>query len=107
MEEEKLKRYNEKTELNIRLKEIEDNRKQLSGNIAVMQEKITAFNAYNNAQTLLEQKRLQEEKAEQKRLAEEAKALAAKRGIKHDPNSPLKSALSRKQAKSGSIKSGK
>jgi len=45
------------------------------------------------------------EKAEQKRLADEAKLLNSRKGIKSgDSNSPLKSALSRKQAKSGSIK---
>ena len=43
------------------------------------------------------------EKAEAKRQAEEAKLLASKRGYR-DSNSPLKSALARKQAKSGSLK---
>lgn len=44
------------------------------------------------------------EKAEQKRLAEEALANSRKRGYKSssDPNSPLKSALARKVARSGS-----
>ena len=44
------------------------------------------------------------EKAEQKRLAEEALANSRKRGYKGsgDPNSPLKSALARKVARSGS-----
>ena len=107
MEEEVLKRYSERTELQIRLKELEDNRKQLSTNITVMNQKIANFCVYNNYQTQLEQERMRAEKAEQKRLADEAKALAARKGIKHDPNSPLKSALSRKQAKSGSVKSGK
>lgn len=105
MEEEVLKRYNERTELQIRLKELEDKRKQLSSGVSVMQSKIADFNAYNNHQTLLEQERMRAEKEEQKRLAEEAKALASRKGIKHDPNSPLKSALARKQARSGSIKS--
>ena len=50
---------------------------------------------------------MREERAEQKRIDDEAKALAQKKGIKSlDPNSPLKSALARKQARSGSIKSG-
>ena len=44
------------------------------------------------------------EQAEQKRLAEEAKALAARKGHRDTTNSPLKSALSRKQARSGSVK---
>ncbi len=48
MEEEVLKRYNERTELQIRLKELEDNRKQLSSGVTVMQSKIADFNAYNN-----------------------------------------------------------
>ena len=46
------------------------------------------------------------QRAEQKRLAEEAKLLASKKGIK-DPNSPLKSALARKQqpaSQKGSVK---
>ena len=45
-EQEVLKRYNERTALQIRLKELEDNRKQLSTNIDVMNGKINEFNAY-------------------------------------------------------------
>ena len=51
----------------------------------------------------MEQDRIKAEKAEAKRQAEEAKALANRRGYR-DANSPLKSALARKQAKSGSLK---
>lgn len=47
-EEEVHKRYNERTELQIRLKELEDNRKSLSTNIATMNTKIADFCAYNN-----------------------------------------------------------
>jgi hypothetical protein len=54
MEEEVLKRYSERTELQIRLKELEDNRKQLSTNITVMNQKIANFCVYNNYQTQLE-----------------------------------------------------
>ena len=106
-EEEVLKRYNERTALQLRLKELEDNRKHLSKNILEMNGKIMQFCWYTNYQTQKEQERMREERAEQKRIDEEAKALAQKRGIKSaDPNSPLKSALARKQAKSGSLKSG-
>lgn len=50
-EEEVLKRYNERTALQIRLKELEDNRKQLTANIDTMNGKITAFCSYTNYQT--------------------------------------------------------
>lgn len=103
-----LKRYNERTELQIRLKDLEDNRKTLTSNINTMTGKIFKYRAYSNYQMKQEQMRLEEEKAEAKRQAEEAKALASRRGYKGaqaDPNSPLKSALSRKQARSGSLKS--
>ena len=58
-----------------------------------------------------ERERIKLERAEQKRLAEEAKALAGRRGLRaqssqQDPNSPLKSALARKQGRSGSLKDG-
>ena len=103
-----LKRYNERTELQIRLKDLEDNRKTLTSNINTMTGKIFKYRAYSNYQMKQEQLRLEEEKAEAKRQAEEAKALASRRGYKGaqaDPNSPPKSALSRKQARSGSLKS--
>ena len=45
-EQEVLKRYNERTALQLRLKELEDNRKQLAENIDVMNGKINEFNAY-------------------------------------------------------------
>lgn len=102
-EEEVLKRYNERTALQIRLKDLEDNRKTLSSNIQTMNGKIFDYRAYSNYQTQKEQERMKIEKAEQKRLAEEAKTLAGRRGHR-DSNSPLKSALSRKQARSGSLK---
>lgn len=102
-EEEVLKRYNERTALQIRLKDLEDNRKTLSANIQTMNGKIFDYRAYSNYQTQKEQERMKAEKAEQKRLAEEAKLLAGRRGHR-DSNSPLKSALSRKQARSGSLK---
>lgn len=50
-EEEVMKRYNERTALQIRLKELEDNRKQLGHNITVMNGKIAEFCAYTNYQT--------------------------------------------------------
>ena len=104
-EEEVLKRYNERTALQIRLKDLEDNRKTLSSNIQTMNGKIFDYRAYSNYQTQKEQERMKIEKAEQKRLAEEAKTLAGRRGIRSgDSNSPLKSALAKKQARSGSIK---
>ena len=54
-----------------------------------------------------ERERIKAERAEQKRLAEEAKLQAGRRGLRaqssqQDPNSPLKSALARKQGRSGS-----
>ena len=67
MEEEVVKRYDERTALQIRLKELEDNRKQLTTNIAVMNGKIADFCAYTNYQTQKEQERLRAEKAEAKR----------------------------------------
>ena len=71
-----------------------------------MNGKIVEFCKYTSYQTQKEQERLKAEKAEQKRLAEEAKALAGKRGHRRDPDAggPLKSALSRKQSKGGSVK---
>ena len=107
-EEEVLKRYNERTALQVRLKDLEDGRKTLTANINTMNGKIFKYREYSNYQTQLEQERMKELKAEQKRQAEEAKALAGRRGFKggqNDANSPLKSALSRKQARSGSLKS--
>ena len=53
-EEEIHKRYNERTALQIRLKELEDNRKQLTENISTMNSKIQQFCAYNNYQTQME-----------------------------------------------------
>ena len=50
-EEEIGKRYNERTALQIRLKELDDNRKQLTENIATMNTKIQQFCAYSNYQT--------------------------------------------------------
>ena len=50
-EEEVLKRYNERTALQIRLKELEDNRKQLTANIETMNGKISAFCSYTNYHT--------------------------------------------------------
>ena len=88
--------------------DLEANRKTLSANINTMTGKIFDYRAYSNYQLKQEQERLKEAKAEAKRQAEEAKALASRRGYKGaqaDPNSPLKSALSRKQARSGSLKS--
>ena len=52
-------------------------------------------------ETQKEQERMRAEKAEQKRLAEEAKLQAGRRGHR-DSNSPLKSALARKQSASQS-----
>ena len=50
-EEEVLKRYNERIALQLRLKELEDNRKHLSSNITTMNGKIMQFCAYTNYQT--------------------------------------------------------
>ena len=47
-EEEVNKRFNERTALQIRLKELEDNRKTLNSNITTMNGKITDFVAYRN-----------------------------------------------------------
>ena len=83
----------------MRLKELEDNRKTLSSNITNMTGKIMEFCAYTNYRTQKEQERIQAEREEAKRLAAEAKAMAGKRGAlaaNRDANSPLKSALSRK-----------
>ena len=63
-EEEVLKRFNERTALQIRLKELEDNRKQLSSGIDTMQGKIQEFCKYRSYQTQKEQERLKAEKAE-------------------------------------------
>ena len=57
-EEEVLKRYNERTALQIRLKELDDNRKQLTSNISTMNGKITEFVQYTNFQTQKEQERM-------------------------------------------------
>ena len=81
-EQEVLKRYNERTALQVRLKELEDNRKQLAENIDVMNGKINEFNAYTVYQMQRERERIKAEKAEQKRLAEEAKLLAGRRGLR-------------------------
>ena len=80
----------------------------MTANIATMNGKIFDYRAYSNYQTQKENERIKEERAEAKRQAEEAKALAGRRGYKGsqaDPNSPLKSALARKVARSGSLKS--
>ena len=111
-EQEVLKRYNERTALQVRLKELEDNRKQLSTNIDVMNGKINEFNSYTVYQMQREREMAKEQKAEQKRLAEEAKALAGRRGLRaqsqQDSGSPLKSAMSKKpHGRSGSLKEGK
>ena len=98
-EEEVLKRFNERTALQVRLKELDDNRKTLSANISNMTGKIMAFCEYTHEMTKKEQARINAEKAEAKRLAEEAKAMAGRRGAaaaNRDANSPLKSALARK-----------
>ena len=79
-EQEVLKRYNERTALQVRLKELEDNRKQLSQNIDVMNGKINEFNAYTCYQMEKEQARIRAERAEARRLAEEARLLAGRRG---------------------------
>ena len=59
-----LKRYNERTALQIRLKDLEDNRKTLSSNIQTMNGKIFDYRAYSNYQTQKEQERMKIEKAE-------------------------------------------
>ena len=97
------KRYNERNELSLRLKELEDKRKQLTTNIKTMNNKINDFCEYTNYQTKQEQEKAKRDAAELKRKEEEERILKGKRGIK-DPNSPLKSALARKQGRSGSIK---
>jgi hypothetical protein len=68
-----------------------------------MNGKISEFCAYTNYQTQKEQERQRAEKAEAKRLAEEAKLMAGRRGNRaaSDVNSPLKSALAKKQTRSG------
>ena len=62
--------------------------------------KINEFNAYTVYQMQIDRERIKAEKAEAKRLADEAKILAGRRGQRaqsaNDPNSPLKSALARK-----------
>lgn len=73
-----------------------------------MNEKIVEFCKFTSYQTKKEQERIKAEKEEEKRLAEEAKLLAGRRGIRSSSNNehPLKSAFARKQNKSGSIKDG-
>ena len=109
-EQEVLKRYNERTALQVRLKELEDNRKQLSQNIDVMNGKINEFNAYTCYQMEKEQARIRAERAEARRLAEEARLLAGRRGqrVNQETNSPIKSTLKKSAAaRSGSIKDSK
>ena len=64
------------------MKDLEDNRKTLTANIATMNGKIFDYRAYSNYQTQKENERIKEERAEAKRQAEEAKALAGRRGYK-------------------------
>jgi len=63
-----------------------------------MNGKIVEFCKYTSYQTQKEQERVKAEKAEQKRVADEAKLLAGRRGHRRDPDAshPLKSALSKK-----------
>lgn len=68
-----------------------------------MNGKISDFCVYSNYQTQKEQERMRIEAAERKRKEEEEKLLKGRRGIR-DSSSPLKSALARKQARSGSLK---
>ena len=86
-EEEVNKRFNERTALQIRLKELDDNRKQLNSNITTMNGKITEFVSYRNYQTQIEQERLKAQKAEDKRIAEEEKLMRGKRGLRKDNSS--------------------
>ena len=104
-EEEVNKRFNERTALQIRLKELDDNRKQLNSNITTMNGKITEFVSYRNYQTQIEQERLKAQKAEDKRIAEEEKLMRGKRGLRKDNSgSPLKSAMAKQKSKSGSVR---
>ena len=93
--------------MQVRLKELEDNRKQLGQNIEIMNGKINEFNAFTCYSMQQQQIRLKAEKAEQKRLAEEAKLLAGRRGQRQqqETNSPMKSTLKKTAAgRSGSVK---
>lgn len=63
-EQEVLKRYNERTALQVRLKELGDNRKRLSENIDVMNGKINEFNAYTVYQMQKERERAKAQKVE-------------------------------------------
>ena len=98
-----LKKHNERTALQVRLKELEDHRRDYDGNINLMERKLKAYREY----LIDEQKKEAEERAERikeaKRLAAEAKANPKGKKKTADGESILKSSLARRTSKSGSI----
>ena len=98
-EEEVLKKHNERTALQVRLKELEDHRRDYPGNINLMGRKLKAYREY----LIAEQEKEAEERAAQlkeaKRLAAEQKTMAKGKKKNADGESILKSSLMRKASK--------
>ena len=98
------KKHNERTALQVRLKELEDHRKDYDGNINLMGRKLKAYREF----LINEQQKEAEERAymlkEAKRLAAEQKTMSKGKKKNADGESILKSSLARKAAsKSGSF----